>query len=101
MQSAAIRTPTILGALVAKAAAYQEILDDPHKVRHLADMLTLAPLMTGRDLRGEPSLKRLEKRRMGNAVGRARMGADRDALLAWFPHDLDDRIRRLARVQEW
>ncbi|WP_370617232.1 hypothetical protein [Mumia sp. Pv 4-285] len=46
-----VRRPTLLGALVIKAAAYS-ITVDPARERHLDDIALLASMLTARDLRG-------------------------------------------------
>ena len=97
-RSAQIRTPTALGIIVGKAAGFQEIIDDPYRVRHLADILTIGPLITARELRSEAPYTRLEKQRVGNAVWKIRDGSFANALRPWFPADLEQRVERLAAV---
>lgn len=100
VKSAAVRTPTALGIIVAKAAGFQEIVDDPYQVRHLADILTIGPLVTARELRAEAPYTRLEKQRMGNAIGKMRGGKFAEELEAWFPGEVERRLDRLNAVHK-
>lgn len=93
-----IRTPTALGIIVAKAAGFQEIVIDPERVRHLADILTVGSLMESEDLENEAAYTRLEAQRVGNAIGKIRLGRYTKELRAWFPEGIDDRLEALARV---
>lgn len=99
-KSAKIRTPTALGIIVGKAAGFQEIIDDPYRVRHLADILTIGPLITARELRAEAPYTRLEKQRVGNAIGQIRNGRFSNELRPWFPTDLDERLEQLTAVHK-
>lgn len=99
-QSASIRTPTALGIIVGKAAGFQEIVDDPYRVRHLADILTIGPLVTARELRKEAPYTRLERQRVGNAIGQMRSGKYENELRSWFPKDLEVRLERVAAVHQ-
>lgn len=99
-KSATIRTPTGLGIVVAKAAGFQEIIDDPNRVRHLADILTVGPLLSARDLRDEMPYTRLEKQRVGNAIGHTRHEKYATDLLTWFPTDLAQRRHDIAALHQ-
>lgn len=46
-----VNRPSLMGTLIGKAAAL-EIMDDPGRERHVTDFLTLATVVTARDLRG-------------------------------------------------
>lgn len=93
-RSAAVRAPTALGIIVAKAAGFQEIIDDPYRVRHLADILTVGPLVRARELREETAYTKLEQQRVANAVGQSMSEKYTAELLTWFPNDLQSRIER-------
>ncbi|MCQ9162938.1 hypothetical protein [Arthrobacter sp. STN4] len=49
--SGKVNRPTLMAALVGKAGALA-IIDDPGRERHVTDFLTLASVVTARDLRG-------------------------------------------------
>lgn len=67
-----VNRPTIMGALIGKAAAL-EIVDDPGRERHVIDFLTLAAVVTTRDLRGyddDPASRRHLSNMLGNLANR-------------------------------
>ncbi|MBK0422574.1 hypothetical protein JD292_10880 [Leucobacter sp. CSA2] len=97
-RSAPVRTPTALGIIVAKAAGFQEIIEDRYRVRHLADILTVGSIVSGRDLRREAPYTRLERQRVGNAIGVIRGGKYAQELMAWFPNDLSERAENLTAL---
>lgn len=97
-KSAVLRVPTGLGIIVAKAAGFQEIVEDPFRVRHLADILMVGSLLSAQDLRKETPYTRLEKQRVGNAIGHIRSGKYSADLYAWFPTTLAERLEDLAAV---
>ncbi|QIM15403.1 hypothetical protein G7067_01670 [Leucobacter insecticola] len=94
-KSAPVRIPTGLGIVVAKAAGFQEIVEDPNRVRHLADILTVGSLLSRRDLLIEKPYTRLEKQRVGNAIGHMQNAKYVTDLQSWFPTDLSDRLQDL------
>ncbi|WP_156322601.1 hypothetical protein [Leucobacter musarum] len=97
-KSAEIRTPSILGVVIAKAAGFQEIVSDPFRVRHLADILTVAPLIEPADIRAEAPYTRLEKQRVGNAIAKLQKEEFVSELRTWFPDDLDARSQSARRA---
>ena len=65
--SGKVNRPTLMGTLVGKAAALA-ILDDPRRERHVTDFLTLATVVTAKDLRGykyQPAMRN----HMANMLG--------------------------------
>lgn len=66
-----IPRPTLLGSLVAKAAAYTVVLDR-NRNRHLGDLVVLGSLLVPNDVRDHPALDRRERRLLSNAIGAAR-----------------------------
>ena len=97
-RTAEIRTPTALGVIVAKAAAFTEIIGDAQPTRHLADILTLAPLLSAKELRAEAPYNRLEHERVGNAIGQSQKPENMRKLQQWFPDDLDQRIEAARKM---
>ncbi len=63
--------PSLLGALIAKAAAYTVPLDR-NRARHLGDFALLATLLGPDDVDGHPGLDKRELELMMNAIGHAR-----------------------------
>lgn len=61
-----IRRPSVLGALVCKAAAYGVVLDRA-RVRHLTDLVVLSTLVRPEDRVGEAG--RRDREHLGNALG--------------------------------
>lgn len=93
-KAAEVRTPTALGIVVAKAAGFQEIIHDPYRVRHLADVLTVGPLVRASELRNEKPYTKLEQQRVANAIGQSSKEKYSAELRTWFPRDLESRIER-------
>lgn len=65
-----ILRPTLVGAIIGKAAAFTVVLDR-NRERHLGDLVVLSSLLRPSDLRGAP-LDARERALVSNAVGAAR-----------------------------
>ena len=70
-----ILRPTLLGAIVGKAAAFTVDLD-VNRDRHLGDLIVLASLLVPTDVREEAPLDKRESRLVANAAGAAKMRPD-------------------------
>lgn len=62
-----VNRPSLMGTLIGKAAALA-IMDDPGRERHVTDFLTLATVVTARDLRGY-HYQRASRNHMANMLG--------------------------------
>lgn len=65
-----IRRPSLLGAVIAKAAAYS-VTVEANRDKHLDDMALLASMLAARDLRGA-ELSKGERRSLAGALPHAR-----------------------------
>ncbi len=65
-----VRRPTLVGALIMKAAAHSAI-GDPAKGRHRSDFVTLASLIAARDFRGVELTKK-DRRRLKDMIAAVR-----------------------------
>lgn len=94
-----MRCPSLLGALVAKAAAYSEIMDDRQRNRHLYDIAELAPLMTRDELDSEAPLSKTEHARLVIALKALELQTKSAIFTRAYP-DLNRRITALRRIIE-
>lgn len=87
--------PSLLGAIVAKSAAFTVLLDK-NRDRHLGDLAVLASMLVPGDVNDHPPLDKRELRLVSNAVGHARAKPG-----AWSYVDGGAAgLERLARVLE-
>lgn len=89
-----MRSPDLMGAIAAKAAAYRDIINDPGRERHIVDVLTLSPLLSARQLRDSLPWRRLERRRI-QFVADVALERHEPVLRAYFPSDLEHRVSAL------
>jgi hypothetical protein len=89
-----VRRPTIVGALVMKAAAHSAV-GDAAKGRHRSDFATLAALVAARDFR-DVALNKKDRRRLSEMLAATR--ADREVMLAL--NDVEENLNRLERAIE-
>ncbi|WP_285616264.1 hypothetical protein [Kineosporia sp. NBRC 101677] len=87
-----VRRPTLVGALVMKAAAHSAV-GDPAKGRHRSDFLTLASLIAARDFR-EVELTKKDRRRLADMIAAVRA----DAQLMTGAEDSANTLSRLERA---
>lgn len=95
-----LRVPNLMGAIASKAAAYSEILLDRAKRRHLVDVLTLVPLLSARELRANPSWRRLERTRLKVVAAAVNDSKTLDHLEAYFS-DARRRFELTARIADF
>jgi hypothetical protein len=87
-----VRRPTLVGALVMKAAAHTAV-GDPSKGRHRSDFATLASLVAARDFRGIVLTKK-DRRRLADMIIATR--ADTEAMAGI--EDAGESLDRLERA---
>lgn len=87
--------PTLVGALVAKAAARTEVAADRARSRHCTDFVVLASLIAASDFR-DVELNSKDLRRLRNMVGKCR--ADDAAMAMENAAEALDRLERAARL---
>lgn len=92
-----ILRPSLVGAIIGKAAAYTVMLDR-NRDRHLGDLVALARLLRPSDLRGAP-LDSRERGLVANAVGAARV---QPATWAYVPRGGEalERVALLTRAPQ-
>lgn len=66
--------PNLIGALVGKAAARNEVASDPARERHCIDFVILATLVSARDFR-DVKLRRTDRSRLRKMIGHCRSNA--------------------------
>jgi hypothetical protein len=87
--------PTLVGALVAKAAARTEIINDRARARHCTDFVVLANLIAARDFR-EADLNKKDRQRLRKMVTHCR--ADASAMLVENAAQALDQLERAAKL---
>jgi len=87
-----VRRPTIVGALVMKAAAHTAV-SDPAKGRHRFDFATLAALVAARDFR-DVSLSKKDRRRLSDMLAATRA----DLAVMSGLSDVEESLNRLERA---
>lgn len=87
--------PTLIGALVAKAAARTEIASDPASTRHCTDFVVLANLISARDFR-ETELTKKDRTRLRRMLTCCR--EDDSAMSVENAIEALDRLERAAKV---
>jgi len=87
--------PTLVGALVGKAAARTEIASDPTSARHCTDFLVLAGLVSARDFR-EGALEKKDRLRLSKMLTYCR--ADASSMSLENAAEALDRVERAAKL---
>ena len=87
--------PSLVGALVGKAAARTEIASDPAGSRHCSDFVVLAGLVSARDFR-EAALERKDRVRLRKMLAYCRR--DVSAMSLENAAEALDRVERAARL---
>ena len=87
--------PSLVAALIAKAAARTEVSVDRASARHCDDFLVLASLISARDFRDTELTKR-DRTRLRRMVAVCRR--DRDSLAVSGRIDALDRLERASRL---
>jgi hypothetical protein len=94
-KTGAVPRPTLVGALVAKAAARTEIVADRARSRHCTDFVVLANLIAASDFR-DVDLNAKDRRRLRNMVVRCR--ADDSAMAVENAEEALGRLERAAKL---
>jgi hypothetical protein len=94
-RSGTVLRPTLVGALVGKAAARTEIASDPTSSRHCTDFVVLASLISARDFR-ETALDKKDRGRLRKMLAYCR----RDAAVMSVENAAEalDRLERAAKL---
>lgn len=94
-RTSVINRPSLLGALIGKAAAL-EIWADRHRERHLEDFAVLVSLLGTQDLSRGVELGALDVKRLNNAIGTLR--AQLPAAIEHTPGSIEGIDRLLMRI---
>jgi len=94
-RTGSVLRPTLVGALVAKAAARTEIAADRARSRHCVDFVVLANLVSARDFR-ETDLRARDRQRLRDMV--ACCASDEAAMAVGNAAEALDRLERAARL---